>query len=128
LAVESADGLHALGVKLAIDDFGSQYSWFSRLAALPFDILKIDRELIAASNTMLGRAILRAIVELGTSIGTLMIAEGVERIGQLRLLRALGCQWGQGFHWSKPMSAADASALLDGGVWCGATPAVGRAV
>ncbi len=117
LAVESADGLHELGVRLAIDDFGSQYSWFSRLGALPFDILKIDRELIEASDSTLGRAIVRAIVELGTSIDTMMIAEGIETEAQLRLLRALGCQEGQGFYWARPVSAGDATTLLGGGVW-----------
>jgi EAL domain-containing protein (putative c-di-GMP-specific phosphodiesterase class I) len=117
LALESANGLHALGVRLAIDDFGSQYSWFSRLSALPFDVLKIDRELIEASDSALGRAIVRAIVELGTSIDTVMIAEGVETEAQLRLLRALGCQEGQGFYWSPPMSAGDTTSLLGGGIW-----------
>src|SRR5438034_575430 len=117
LALETAEGLHELGVRLAIDDFGSQYSWFSRLSALPFDVLKIDRELIEASDSALGRAIVRAIVELGTSIDTVMIAEGVETEAQLRLLRALGCQEGQGFYWSPPMPSGDTTSLLGGGVW-----------
>ncbi len=114
---KSADGLHALGVELALDDFGSQYGTFARWDALPFDVLKIDREFVVGSSSERGRAFVRALVELGGSLGTRIIAEGIETAQQARQLRGLGAHEGQGYFWAPAFSSTDAEALLATGVW-----------
>ena len=116
-AKRSADGLHSLGVELALDDFGSQYSTFSRLKCLPFDVLKIDREFVVASHTKVGRAFVHALVELGNGLGARVIAEGIETSEQAAQLRALGAHEGQGFLWSPALSPDVAETLLVTGRW-----------
>ena len=117
LAKRSADGLHALGVELALDDFGSRYGTFSLLSSLPFDVLKIDRELVIGTRTERGRAFVRALVDLGDSLGARIIAEGIETAEQAAQMRALCCHEGQGFFWAPALSVDDAEALLTTGSW-----------
>ena len=103
------------GVSLHLDDFGTGYSSLSALHRFPVDALKIDRSFVAA----LGRApdgtdaIVRSTVALAHSLGLRAIAEGIEDTEQLRALRSLGCQYGQGFLFSRPLSAPDTRALLE---------------
>lgn len=96
--------LKAMNVRLEIDDFGAGYSSLSYLRRLPFDTLKIDRsfirELSAGSD---GLDIVKAIVEMAHSLRLRVIAEGVETDEQLSQLRELGCQFVQGFLFSKPL-------------------------
>jgi diguanylate cyclase (GGDEF)-like protein len=105
--------LKRLDVELHIDDFGTGYSSLSYLHRLPADALKIDRSFVAG----LGRPgddglIVRAIVELAHTLGRRVVAEGVETAAQLAQLRALGCEYGQGYHFSPPLPADKAEALL----------------
>lgn len=116
-AKRAAHGLHAMGVELALDDFGSRYGTFSLLNSLPFDILKIDREFTMGTDTEHGMAFLRALVDLSNSLGIRIIAEGIETIEQARRLRALGCHEGQGFLWAPALSLRDAESLLTTGRW-----------
>ena len=105
--------LQRLGVRLALDDFGSGYSSLRSVQRLPLDVLKIDRSLVAD----LGRdqrtwGILQAVVTLGHTLGLAVVAEGVESAAQVAPLRALGCDFGQGYHFGRPVEAATATALL----------------
>ncbi|MGE0506037.1 MAG: putative bifunctional diguanylate cyclase/phosphodiesterase [Solirubrobacterales bacterium] len=108
--------LHAvkrLGVRIAIDDFGSGYSSLSQLQRLPVDVLKVDRQLASTSQ---GRAesgrMLTAVIELADSLGLRTIAEGIETPEQLRQLRALRYAYGQGFLFSRPVPTDAVAALL----------------
>ena len=105
--------LKALGVRLAVDDFGTGYSSLSYLGRYPFDVLKIDRSFVAGSALRPdAAAVVRAIVELGRNLGLETVAEGVETDGQAMLLAAMGCTFGQGYLWSRPLGAGDAAGLV----------------
>ena len=98
--------LKALGVQLSIDDFGTGYSSLGYLHRFPVDILKIDRSFIgrigdAAENI----EIVRTIVSLAENMGMEVVAEGVETLAQFSQLRALNCQYGQGYLFSRPVDA-----------------------
>lgn len=98
--------LRALGLVISIDDFGTRYSSLTYVKQFPVDRLKIDQCFIRdlASNPS-DAAIVRAIVSLGHSLELGVVAEGVESIEQLVLLRAEGCDEGQGFYFARPMTA-----------------------
>jgi diguanylate cyclase (GGDEF)-like protein len=110
------DALHQfrdLGVHICMDDFGTGYSSLSYLRSFPFDKIKIDRSFISA----LGKAndavaIIRAIMELGSSLGMITTAEGVETEEQLDILKAEGCMQVQGYLFSRPKPAAEIPAIL----------------
>jgi len=106
-AIESLVGLKALGVRLAVDDFGTGYSSFNYLRRLPVDVVKIDRAFIAGLGIdSSADAIVAAVANLSHALGLLVVAEGVETSDQLVALRALGCEYAQGFLWSPPLPAA----------------------
>lgn len=111
--------LKDLGIALSIDDFGTGYSSLSYLHRFPFDTLKIDRSFVTAMTERSENAeILRTISLLAHTLGKDVIAEGVERAEQLEGLAAIGCEFAQGFHFSRPLDAEAASALMrDGGSW-----------
>ncbi len=100
--------LRDLGVSIAIDDFGTGYSSLAYLSRLPCDRLKIDRSFV---HDLLGdanaRAIVRAIVGLGHTLGLTIVAEGVERDAEAALLREAGCDELQGYLYARPMAADD---------------------
>ncbi|MFL9824541.1 putative bifunctional diguanylate cyclase/phosphodiesterase [Rhodoplanes sp. SY1] len=99
--------LRALGVKIALDDFGSGYSSLSYLRRLPIDKLKIDKEFVAPlGRSANGGVILQAIVALGRALGLSVLAEGVETEEQRLLLRLAGCDEMQGYLFARPMPAA----------------------
>jgi diguanylate cyclase (GGDEF)-like protein/PAS domain S-box-containing protein len=105
--------LKGLGVRLSIDDFGTGYSSLSRLQGLPLDTLKIDRSFISdMHNDADKREIVRVIVMLGQQLGMKVVAEGTETAEQVRYLKELGCDYAQGFFFSKPVDARAFEELL----------------
>jgi EAL domain-containing protein (putative c-di-GMP-specific phosphodiesterase class I) len=105
--------IHDLGVRLAIDDFGTGFASISRLAHIPFEIIKIDISLIALVDTdARAQSVITGITDLARRIGAMTVAEGVERVGQLAPLRQMGCDQAQGFYWSPSLPPAELEALL----------------
>ncbi len=105
--------LHALGVRIAIDDFGTGYCSFGYLQAFPLDILKIDRSFVCGvSKSEDARTLVRTLVRLGTELGLVTLAEGIENEAQLEELRADGCQAGQGFLFAKPLDLVELEELM----------------
>ncbi|MDC0835422.1 EAL domain-containing protein [Geitlerinema sp. CS-897] len=105
--------LKALKVKLSIDDFGTGYSSLSYLNRFPVDTLKIDRSFVQRmENSREDREIVRTIVTLAHTLGMDAIAEGIETPEDLAHLRELGCDYGQGYWFAKPLPASAAAQLL----------------
>jgi diguanylate cyclase (GGDEF)-like protein/PAS domain S-box-containing protein len=102
----------ASGVGLHLDDFGTGYSSLAALHRLPVDALKIDRSFVTSAGEDGSDAIVRAIVALARSLGMDVIAEGLERGEQRDRVRSLGCRYGQGFLFSRPLGAKEMEALL----------------
>jgi diguanylate cyclase (GGDEF)-like protein/PAS domain S-box-containing protein len=112
MAVDLLKRLKALGTHLCIDDFGTGYSSLSYLLRFPADTLKIDRSFVSA----LGKGgrnedIVGAIVSLAKSLDMEVVAEGVETSEQLSILQQLGCRYGQGYYFSRPLEADAARAF-----------------
>jgi EAL domain-containing protein (putative c-di-GMP-specific phosphodiesterase class I) len=100
--------LRALGVRIAMDDFGTGYCSLSYLRSFPFDKIKIDRSFVRDLGSNLeAQAIVRAIVTLGSSLGVTITAEGVETLHDLEKLRLEGCAQAQGFLFSEPRPLRD---------------------
>lgn len=96
--------LKAIGIEFSLDDFGTGYSSLSYLHQFPFDTLKIDRSFVNSINNNADKlGIVRAIVTLANNLGMDTIAEGIETVKQLAQLKALKCQYGQGYFLSKPL-------------------------
>jgi diguanylate cyclase (GGDEF)-like protein len=107
-AVHTVECLKDLGVCLSIDDFGTGYSSLAYLQQLNVDKLKIDRSFVSnMNNSRKGKAIVKAIIELGHSLELNVIAEGVETAEQLAQLQAKGCDEVQGYWLGRPMTAAE---------------------
>ncbi len=96
--------LKALGVQISIDDFGTGYSSLSYLQRFPVDTLKVDRSFVGRLGLdPENREIVRAILALAHSLGLDVVAEGVEEQEQAKMLRALGCEFVQGFYFARPL-------------------------
>ncbi len=107
-ALATLNALRELGALIALDDFGTGQSSLAYLARLPVDIIKIDQSFVASVDVNpTYRALVSAVVHVATSLGALTIAEGIETPGQLRVLRELGCDIGQGYYFGRPTEAAD---------------------
>lgn len=105
--------LRNVGVRIALDDFGTGYSSLSYLRSFPFDKIKIDRSFVMdLQSGAPASAIIRAITTLADALGMETLAEGVEYEEQADLLRNEGCQQVQGYFYSRPVPAKDASALI----------------
>lgn len=103
---EALAGLRSLGVRLAVDDFGTGHASLSFLTRVPLDEVKVDGAFVARMDTEpAAAAIVRATIELGRELGLRVVAEGVETADQLRWLRGLGCTAAQGFHFGEPVQA-----------------------
>jgi diguanylate cyclase (GGDEF)-like protein len=101
--------LKGLGVTLALDDFGTDYSSLGYLTQLPFDKLKIDRIFVdGTTDSQRARELLKGIVALGHGLGMTVIAEGVEKQGEIEIIREFGCNQAQGYVFARPTVAADA--------------------
>ena len=104
--IQQMNMLRELGVLLAMDDFGTGYSSLSYIQLLPLTLLKLDRSFISKIETdMVAREIVSAIIKIAKSMGIETIAEGVESEGQVAILKALGCDYVQGYLYGKPMTA-----------------------
>ena len=100
--------LRALGITLALDDFGTGYSSLSYLRRFPIDTLKMDKSFLDdVPGDVRDEALVRAIVELGSTLDLQLVAEGVETAEQAAALAALGCPFGQGYHFARPMPHVD---------------------
>jgi diguanylate cyclase (GGDEF)-like protein/PAS domain S-box-containing protein len=96
-----------LGVRIAIDDFGTGFSSLGYLSRFPVDVLKIDRSFVQAMSAKASDlAVIEAAIGLASTLGLETVAEGIERSGQTRKLRELGCRLGQGFLYARPASPA----------------------
>lgn len=100
--------LRSEGVHLSIDDFGTGYSNLGYLKKFEVEALKIDQSFVRKMDDNNGdAAIVRAIIQMATSLGLKTIAEGVENASTAALLRSLGCTQAQGYYWARPMPAAE---------------------
>ena len=113
-AVAMLQQIKSLGISLAIDDFGTGYSSLSYLHRFPLDTLKIDRSFISSIGNGEDTEIARTILPMALNLHLDVVAEGVETIEQLALLKKLHCKYGQGYYFSKPLSAEEAGLLLAG--------------
>ncbi len=100
--------LNDLGLNISIDDFGTGYSSLAYLKRFPLTTLKIDRSFIVdITNNCDDCAITKAIIAMGQNLRLKVLAEGVETDEQVRLLRESGCDYIQGYYYSKPLPAQD---------------------
>jgi diguanylate cyclase (GGDEF)-like protein len=107
------EDIKGLGVRLAIDDFGSGYSSLFHLNRLPIDTLKIDKSFIKGlREDPKAKSITTATIMLARALGLKVVAEGVETAEQLSQLRKLGCDLAQGYYFAKPLTHEEASALI----------------
>ena len=107
-ALQRLHALRAIGVKLSIDDFGTGYASLSYLKQLPVHTLKVDKAFVLALERDEGdQRIVRAAVQLAHGFGMTVVAEGVESAAAVELLRSYGCDAAQGYHFARPMSAAE---------------------
>ena len=107
------DGLKTLGIGLKIDDFGTGYASLKSLNRLPFDVLKIDRSFVLNMSRSDGTAdTIRTIMMLAENMGMEVVAEGIEDKDQLAELKALHCDYGQGFYFSPPLDQAAMGDLI----------------
>ncbi|GIX45917.1 MAG: two-component system response regulator [Candidatus Tectimicrobiota bacterium] len=112
-ATSSLERLHARGIQLCIDDFGTGFSSLSYLHRFPFKTLKVDKSFVSCLGTSNESAeIVRTIVTLAHHLGMEVIAEGIETAEQLAYLKSLGCEYGQGYYFARPLTAEAATALL----------------
>ena len=106
--------IKAMGVRLAIDDFGTGYSSLSYLQQFPIDTLKLDQSFVHEIRSATDDApIISAVINMGKSLKRLIVAEGVETVQQFASLRALGCDEGQGYYFSRPLAAPEFAKLLE---------------
>lgn len=99
-----------------MDDFGTGYSSLSYLRSYPFDVLKIDREFINdITDDPADRELVNAAIAMAHGLGLKVVAEGVETGEQLKFLKSQGCDYGQGYLFSKPLSPDEMTALLEAG-------------
>ena len=104
--------LKDLSIGIAVDDFGTGYSNLAYLKRFPVDMLKVDKSFVdGLGENPEATAIVEAVVSLARAMGMQTVAEGIETTGQADLLRALGCELGQGYYFSQPLPAHEASAL-----------------
>lgn len=112
-ALELLEGLRSLGVQLALDDFGTGYSSLTYLQEFPMQILKIDQTFVRSIDRSASQRIVASVIGLAHGLGLEVVAEGVETPIQRDALHAFGCEYGQGFLWSRPVLLDDAIAFLD---------------
>ena len=108
IVLTNMKSLRDMGVKILLDDFGTGYSSLSYLHRFPIDVLKIDRSFISnVHEHKNNRAIIKTIVDLAKNLYMSTVGEGIESSSDADLLQQMGCSYGQGYYFSKPMSAED---------------------
>jgi EAL domain-containing protein (putative c-di-GMP-specific phosphodiesterase class I) len=108
--------LHDLGIRLAVDDFGTGFASMEQLARLPFAVIKMDRSLVATVDTdARAESVVTGVTDLARRLGALTVAEGIERPEQIPPLRAMGCQMAQGFHFAPALPAEELESLVAAG-------------
>jgi len=113
LAIGALGRLAALGIGIAVDDFGTGYSSFSYLKRLPIKLLKVDRSFVSdIGHSREDEEIVTAIVQVAHSLKLEVVAEGIETREQAEFLARLGCQFGQGYFYAKPLPLAEFEALV----------------
>ncbi len=116
VARKTLDGLKGIGVRLALDDFGTGYSPLTYLCDLPIDVVKIDRSFVSQlGEGTRDMSIVEAVISLARTLDLDVVAEGVETEDQAQTLRALGCNHGQGYLFSRPVPAPDLEDLINAG-------------
>ena len=112
-AISWMEGVRALGVQFSIDDFGTGYSSLSYLQRLPVDVLKIDRSFIQGiTKSKEDLSLVETILGIGHGLNLRVVAEGAEECEQVTCLAKLGCDYVQGYYYSKPLSGEDFAKLL----------------
>jgi diguanylate cyclase (GGDEF)-like protein/PAS domain S-box-containing protein len=115
-AIKVLAELKAMGIKLSLDDFGTGYSSLSYIHKLPVQTLKVDRSFVSVMHeSEENRGIVRIIIDLARLFGFDVVAEGIETEADAHLLRALACDYGQGYLYARPMAPAEAVKLLEEG-------------
>jgi EAL domain-containing protein (putative c-di-GMP-specific phosphodiesterase class I) len=105
--------LKKLGVKIYLDDFGVGYSSLNILHKFPIDNIKLDRLFVARmTEDQKDIEIVRTIVDLGIQLDKVVVAEGIESVGQQQILKDLNCKYGQGFYFSMPVKSSKISGML----------------
>jgi EAL domain-containing protein (putative c-di-GMP-specific phosphodiesterase class I) len=111
-ALAAMQRLRAMGVGLKLDDFGAGYSSLAYLQRFPFDTLKIDRAFVLRMEAPEGLAMVRTIIGLARSLKLDVVAEGIESQQQADLLHSMGCHYGQGYWFSRPVELSRLRELL----------------
>ena len=113
-AIRHLSALREKGVRVAVDDFGTGYSSLAYLRVLPIDHVKIHKYFMPPPGPVdpASRSLVKAIIDLASGLGLGTIAEGVETLEQVHLLRELGCERAQGYYFARPVPEAEAAALL----------------
>jgi len=112
--IEMMKQIRDLGVQLSIDDFGTGYSSLSYLHRFPINTLKVDRSFVnSMEDGSENGEIVRTVIALAKTLRLNVVAEGIETIHQLHQLRILGCEYGQGYLFSRPVPVEDAERLID---------------
>ena len=106
--IDTLQKLRDIGVGMALDDFGTGYSSLGYLGRLPLDKIKIDQSFVKSLPAQPeAGAIIRAVMTLSETLGKIVVAEGIENADQAWMLRMMGCQIGQGYHFGRPRTAAE---------------------
>jgi EAL domain-containing protein (putative c-di-GMP-specific phosphodiesterase class I) len=110
--IRTLSRLRDMGVRLVLDDFGTGYSSLAYLKHLPLDTIKIDRTFVAGLDGPTDRSIVEAVITLAHGLRISVVAEGIETEAQFHVLRAMGCDVGQGYLFARPLPAPEAARLL----------------
>jgi len=115
--IDTIKQLRALGITISFDDFGTGYSSLNYLKKFPVDVLKIDRAFVRdIVPEKSGIAMISAMISLAHALNLEVVAEGVEEEAELKVLREQGCEYVQGYYFSKPLSVEDFTKLIDDSV------------
>lgn len=109
--INTTKNLHSLGYKMSIDDFGAGHSSLNVLKNIPVDILKIDKEFLKQNNHR-GEIIIADTISLAKKLNMKVVIEGVENKNQVTFLKKIGCDYGQGYYYSKPLMLKEVEKLI----------------